>query len=205
MNKGAMAIIALSGLLVIWYAAGHLYNRRRGGSLRCWLESGLDVFGGEREAEWIGSPASGARFTIRRANPPLRRLEITLLLANREIPLLWLLDHLRGKRDRIIIRGTLRSPRRGEVEVTSDAPTYPDSEAWTWEKRPPGLSVGYCGLKGRQMATTVQPWLDTYGPHLRRFHWRKQDPHITVKLGIAGLLDVNAETLFADLSNALHE
>jgi len=72
----------------------------------------------EREAGWIGSPASGARINVIHAAPPFRRLEMTLLLENREVPLLWLFDRLHGKRDWLTIKATLRSPRRGEVEVS---------------------------------------------------------------------------------------
>lgn len=207
MNQGTIAIIAVSVLLVAWYVAGHLYNRRRGLRIRSWLEAGLGALDGEVEAGWIGSPASGARVNVRRAKPPFRRLEITLLVENREIPLLWLLDRLRGRRDRIIIRGTLRSPRRGEVKVASDRSI--DQEARSldrltpWQEGPHGLSVGYRGPEGQRMVTALEPWLKAYGSHLRRLYWRKQDPHINLQLRIAGLLETKAETFLTDLSTAL--
>jgi len=43
MDQGTIAVIAVSVLLAVWYVAGHLYNRRRGHRLRCWLEVGLDA------------------------------------------------------------------------------------------------------------------------------------------------------------------
>ncbi|MGD2105671.1 MAG: hypothetical protein PVJ55_11225 [Anaerolineae bacterium] len=203
MDQGTIVVIAVSVLLAAWYGGGWLYNCRRGRSLRTWLEAGLSVLDGESEVGWIGSSASGARIIVRRARPPFRRLEMTLLLANREILLLWLVDSLRGKRDTLIIRGTLRSPRRGEVTVASDGPTDKEAGSWTWQHGPDGLSVGYRGLNGQRMAATLEPWLDAYGSHLHRFHWRKQDPHVNLQLRIAGLLDTKAETLLTDLSNAL--
>ena len=117
MDTGLAAIIGLCVILALWYGVGYLYNRQRGQRLFHWLEQGLDVLGGERESGWIGSPASGARVNILHAAPPFRRLEITLLLENREVPLLWLFDRLRGRRDRLIIKATLRSLRRGEIEI----------------------------------------------------------------------------------------
>ncbi len=155
------------------------------------------------EAGWVGSPASGARINLRKTRPPFRRLEVTLLLENREIPLLWLLDWLRGRHDRAIVRGTLRSPRRGEVEVTSSRDVDPVTNPWTRQDGPQGLTVVYRGPKGERMAAALGPWLETYGSHLRRFQWRKQDPHINLQLRIAGLLDTNAETFLTDLSTAL--
>jgi hypothetical protein len=207
MNQGTMAVIAVSALLAAWYAAGHVYNRGRGLRFRRWLEAGLSALEGEREAGWIGSPASGARINVRRAKRPFRRLQVTLLLENREIPLLWLLDRLRGRRDRIILRGTLRSPRRGEVRVTSDGSAGAEAGLadglTTWQGGRHGLSVTYRGPKGQPMADALEPWLDTYGPYVRRLHWRQEDPHINLQLKTTGLLETKAETLFTDLSSAL--
>lgn len=203
MTPGTIAIIVVSVLLAGWYVAAHVYNRRRGLRLRRWLESGLDALGGEREAGWIGSPASGARFNVRRADPPFRRLEITLLLANREIPLLWLADYLRGKRDRLIIRATLRSPRRGEVSVNSSRRRHLQGDTWTRQEGPYRLKIAFRGRNGRQLVTALSPWLEAYGAHLDRFHWRKQDPHINLRLRVAGLLETDTEILLTDLSTAL--
>jgi hypothetical protein len=203
MNPGTLAIIALSALLVAWYIAGHLYNRRRGKRLRHWLAAGFDVLGGEREEGWIGSPASGARINVRYAEPPFRRLEITFLLANREIPLLWLLDRLRGRQDRIIIRATLRSPRRGEVRVRQGRRIDKGAESWTWQEGPHGLHVACRDHKARQLVTALEPWLEVYGAHVSQFDWRKKDPHINLQLRAAGLLETKAETLLADLGSAL--
>jgi hypothetical protein len=203
MKAGTLAIIALSAVLVAWYIAGSLYNRRRGHRVRRWLAGGLNVLGGEREEGWIGSPASGARINVRRAELPFRRLEITFLLANREIPFLWLADHLRGRRDRIIIRATLRSPRRGEVRVRSGPPVKGQDESWTWQEGPHGLRIGYRDHNAGRLVMALEPWLEAHGVHLSRFDWRKQDPHIDLQLRIAGLLGGRAEAVFSELGSAL--
>ncbi|MGD8244768.1 MAG: hypothetical protein PVG25_08005 [Anaerolineae bacterium] len=203
MKAGTLAVVALSVFLVAWYIGGSLYNRRRGLRVRRWLAGGLDVLGGEREEGWLGSPSTGARINVRRAQPPFRRLEITFLLANREIPFLWLLDHLRGRQDRIIIRATLRSPRRGEVKVRSNGQTKDQAESWTWQERPDGLSTGYGGHDGARLVRALDPWLEAYGAHLSQFDWRKQDPHIHLQLGVSGLLEESAKAVLSDLGTAL--
>jgi hypothetical protein len=203
MNPGTLAVGAVSALLVVWYLVGHLYNRRRGRRLRNWLTDGLDMLGGKREEGWIGSPASGARVNIIHADPPFRRLEVTLLLANREIPLLWLVEHLRGRRDRIIIRATLRSPRRGEVRVRPGGRDERQVESWTWQEGPHRLSIGCRGRGAQRLVAALKPWLEAYGAHLDRFDWRKQDPHVDLQLRIAGLQETSAETFFTDLITAL--
>jgi hypothetical protein len=209
MDPGTVAVIGLSALLALWYGGGHLYNRRRGRRLFHWLETGLDVLGGETEAGWIGSPTSGARINVRHAAPPFRRLEITLLLENREILPWWLLQRLRGNRDWLIIKATLRSPRRGEVEVVpavgqiaQDLRRSKDPP-WVWKDGPHRLAVAYQGPGAQVQATALEPWLETYGAYLRRFSWRKTDPHIQLQVKAAGLLRASSETLLTDLLEAL--
>jgi hypothetical protein len=205
MNPGGAIVIGLCILLVLWYGGGYLYNRRRGRRLFQWLEAGLDVLGGKREAGWLGSPASGARINITHAAPPFRRLEITLLLENREILPLWLLHRLRDTQDWLIIKATLRSPRRGEVEIvpargrTAKDLRREQEQPWTWQERMDGLGVAHRDAGAQRQVTALNPWLDTYGVHLHRFSWRKTDPHIQLQMKAAGLLSTPSETLLTDL------
>jgi len=201
METGVIAVIGLCVLLALWYGGGHLVNRSRGQRLFRWLEKGLDVLGGERESGWIGSPAGGARVNVVHAAPPFRRLEITLLVENREVPLLWLLDRLRGRRDRLIIRATLRSPRRGEVEV-GPARRRQD-QTWTRQEGPHGLAVAAQGPGAQRQVTALEPWLQAYGAHLDRFAWHKTDPHIQLQVNVAGLLGTPSEAFLANLQAAV--
>ncbi|MFQ6101934.1 MAG: hypothetical protein ACE5OS_11980 [Anaerolineae bacterium] len=206
MDPGVVAVIGLCAFLALWYGGGYLYNRRRGQRLFHWLETGLDVLGGdEREAGWIGSPASGARITVLRAASPFRRLEITLLLENREIPLLWLFDRLRGKRDWLIIKATLRSPHRGEVEVSpvSRRAVRRREQSWIWQEGPHGLAITYQGPGAQRQVTALEPWLETYGACLHRFAWRKTDPHVQLRMNVAGLLATSSRVFLADLQAAV--
>jgi len=213
MDPEIVAIIGLCVFLALWYGGGYLYNRRRGQRLFRWLETGLDVLGGERESGWIGSPASGARVNVTRAAAPFRRLEITLLLENREVPLLWLLDHLRGKRDRLIIRATLRSPRRGEVEVSPSRRAVlsllpkgkaarRQEQSWTRQNGPHGLTIAYQGPGAQRQVAALQPWLETCA-HLHRFAWHKTDPHVQLQMNVAGLFTMSSETFLAGLQAAV--
>jgi hypothetical protein len=204
-EPGIVAVIGLCALLALWYGGGYLYNRRRGQRFFLWLEKGLDVLGGERETGWIGSPASGARINVIHADPPFRRLELTLLLENREIPLVWLLAHLRGKRDWLIIKATLRSPRRGEVEIghTRRKATRSQEQPWTQQTGPYGLIIAHRGSGTQQQVAELGPWLEAYGAHLHRFVWRKTDPHVQWQIKVAGLLATPSEKLLADLQAAV--
>ncbi len=204
MDPGVVTVIGLCVFLALWYGGGYLYNRRRGQRLFRWLETGVHVLGGERQAGWIGSPASGARINIIRAAPPFRRLEITLLLENREILLLWLFDRLRGKRDWLIIRATLRSPRRGEIEIGSarGKAARRQDQPWTWAEGPYGLAIAYQGPGAQRQVAALEHWLLAYGAHLHRFSWGKADPHIQLQMEVSGLLTISSDKFFADLQAA---
>ncbi len=205
MNTGTIAIIALSVFLFLWYIGGHLYNRQHGRRLFRWLEEGLKVLGEEYQWGWLGSPASGARILIPQAHPPFRRIEITLLLENREIPILWLADRLQKKRDAIIIKATLRSPERGEIQVG------PPNElrnaailSWNRGTGPHGLMVAYPGSSAPSQVAKLTPWLTRYGPHLRRFVLQREDPHLAVWMNLTGPVpEVPSAALFTDLQAVL--
>jgi hypothetical protein len=205
MELRVLGVIGLCVILALWYGVGYLYNRRRGQRLFFWLESGLDTLGGEREAAWIGSPASGARINVTRAAPPFRRLELTLLLGNREVPVLWLLERLRGKRDRLTIKGTLRSPGSGEVEVgrAKRMAIRRDEQSWTRQTGPHGLVIAHQGSGAEQRAAALGSWLAAYGAHLDRFSWRKADPHVQLQVNVAGLLATSSERFLADVQSAV--
>jgi len=209
METGVIAVIGLCVLLALWYGGGHLVNRSRGQRLFRWLEAGLDVLGGVRESGWIGSPAAGARVNVIHANSPFRRLEITLLLENREMLPLWLFGHLRGRRDGLIIKATLRSPRRGEVEVVpATGQTVRDlhqeqERPWTWQQGPCGLAIAHRGSGAGPQVAGLEPWVEAYGAHLQRFSWRKADPHIQLQVNVAGLLTTSSESFLADLQTAV--
>jgi hypothetical protein len=211
MDRGTVVVIALCLVLVAWYAVGYLYNLRRGRRLFAWLETGLGVLGGERTAGWMGSAASGARIQILHADAPFRRLEVTLLLARREIPLLWLLDHLRGRRDRLIIKATLRSPRQGELEVTpprksfleSAAADYRRDPSWAGEVGPHGLLVLHRGPSTERQQASLRPWLQAYGHALRRLAWQKSDPHIQVHLDLVKWATTSSQEMLDGLRIAV--
>ncbi|MDY6874935.1 MAG: hypothetical protein SWK90_01845 [Chloroflexota bacterium] len=209
MDPEIITIIGLCAFLALWYGGGYLYNRRRGQRLFYWLEAGLGILGGNTEAGWMGSPAAGARVNVTHAAPPFRRLEITLLLENREILLLWLLNHLRGKRDWLIIKATLRSPRRGEVEIvpakgrTAQALHREQEQSWTWQEGPHNLTIAYRGPGAQGQVTGLISWLEVYGEHLHRFSWRKADPHVQWQMKVGGLLTTASETFLADLQSTL--
>lgn len=205
MNPGTIIVIALSVFLFLWYIGGHLYNRRRGRYLLRWLEEGLDVVGEERQWGWLGSPASGARILIQQAYPPFQRMEITLLLENREIPVLWLADRLQKKRDAVIIKAICRSSGQGEIQVGPLSKIYgPQFSSWNREQSPCGLLILHWGSDAPRQLARLAPWLNRYSRYLHRFILQRRDPHLTVWVNVAGLAQsYPAAAFFGDLKEAI--
>lgn len=197
--------------LVAWYLIAAIYNRRFGLRTYRWLQAGLEILGDTKsiQASWIGSSGSGARIGLERAHPPFQRLELAYLLESRELAPLWLFDILRGKRDQLILRGTLRHKGVGELEVMPQndkllkALRQQDATpSWTLADGPHNLVIAH-RRSAKQQIEWVTPFLEKYGPNLKRFSWRPQDPHILIVLRLAGLPDDEAETLFQNIRSAV--
>jgi hypothetical protein len=203
-------VTGLGLVLVAWYLIAAIYNRRFGLRTYRWLQAGLEVLGEPKsvQASWIGSSGSGARIGLQRAHAPFQRLELAYLLESRELAPLWLMDVLRGKRDQLILRGTLGHQRSGELEVlpsgdrllkTMRQETKPP---WTLTDGPHNLVIAQ-RRAAKQQTEWVTPFLERYGPNLKRLSWRPQDPNILIVLRLAKLPDDEAATLFQNIRLAV--
>lgn len=202
-------VTGLGVLLAVWYVVAGIYNRRLGLRTYRWLQEGLSKLGDSKsvQAGWIGSSGSGARIAMTRAAAPFKRLELAYLLESRELAPLWLVDVLRGKRDQLILRGTLRRSRPGELEVlppNDGALKTIRKEAdtpWTLADGPHGLVIARRGGADGAPAG-LAAFLEKYGPHLKRLSWGPDDPQLMIVLRLAGLPQQPAATLFHDIRQA---
>lgn len=192
--------------MLVWYVFGLWYNRRKSIRTLNWLREGLASLGGQTQAAWIGSSASGARIVVSQAHPPFRQLEVAYLLESRELLPLWLANLLRGRRDEITIKALLRSPRQGEVEVVAPGSQIERSlredsrSAWHWGEGPYGLRVAYWGSQGEALGTAVTSFLQRHTFSLYRFSCRKDRPHLVIHARLAGLINQPPATFFEDLA-----
>lgn len=210
LTVGQRILFVLALLLLLWYVIGTSYNRRRGIRTLNWLCEGLDSLGGQVQASWIGSAATGARLVINNAAPPFRQLEVTFLLESRELLPLWLVNLLRGRRDQLIIKAHLHLPRKDEMEVVphgsrlEQSLRHEDRPSWQWEEGGPySLRIAYRGGQRDVLMAAVIPFLQSYGPFLHRFSWRKDKPHLLLQARLAGLVDCSPTDFFDDLARVL--
>ncbi len=103
-GQGLTSIVALSLLFAAWFGAGYRINVRRKARL---LRTLTGLLG--EPANYVSLGSSGFVFSARKG---LVRLSVTLLLGKREFPIMWLIDWLRGRGDRVEVKA--EGPR-GEV------------------------------------------------------------------------------------------
>ncbi len=113
-----VVVIAIVG----WFALGTHLNVRKGHRFLEWLQDGLPLVGEKTTLRWLGS--SVVHLQIENAREPFRRVEVLVVLEPRDVPPLWLLSRLRGRRDLLIVRTELRSVPKLQVEIL-------DRQAWS--------------------------------------------------------------------------
>ncbi|MBE3557760.1 MAG: hypothetical protein IMW89_00840 [Ktedonobacteraceae bacterium] len=185
------ALIILSFLFVTWYFLGMWMNRRRGIRLARALRERLSVLSAEDLAgRWVNS--SIFQFTARRATTPIGKLAAILVLEARELPLIWLVSLLRGRRDLLVLRMNLRStPAAGlELEACS-ARTRPEREARRriaeggWEQTNIGEYHVYHRSGAAHLVETLKPLLHEWQPGLRRLSISTTSPHLLLSFSPA--------------------
>lgn len=209
-DPGARALWAIILILLVGLLFGSWLNRRRSKAIALWLQAGLVQLGGRASWRWIRGMNSGAQVTIEGANRPFSRLEIGYFLLTREFPPLWGVELLRGKRDLLTVRGDLREPPRYEVEIVPAAgdlhrklAAQPDAGALWWEDGPHGLAIGGRGEGARHAAHRFGPFVEQYGPRLRRLSLRPRRPHLMCFMDLDGAATGSATELIRALRKAL--
>ncbi len=200
---GTQVVIAFCVLLIIWYAVGWQMNRRRGGHLLEWIIRGLRAWGGQITAGRLG--LSGFQVNVIKAQAPFKRVEATIILQPREILLLWIFNLLRGRTDYLVLKGTLRTLPRGEIEVMKRGRLGGrvlkglDEGAWTRQDTASGLVMACRSEKGHQQADAISHLVEDLSPRLLRLSLNKKAPHLLVSLSLAGLDEQSALLLLSSL------
>ncbi|MBN1312258.1 MAG: hypothetical protein JXB30_12635 [Anaerolineae bacterium] len=201
-------LVILGIFLVVWYLGASMFNRRRGVAIFRWLQAGLEHLGGEVNARWLGSSGSGAQIVVRKAKPPFRQVDIIYLLATRELLPLFLANLLRDKRDRLIVKLTLRSVLQGELEVVKARSPQArqlraaENPPWQIAELPHGLLLGARGREGQKMQTALMPLLEKHAARIQSISWNKQPPHLIAVMAAHDLYEAGgtAASLYDELA-----
>jgi hypothetical protein len=113
-------LIAVAAVAVVaWFAWGTIANVRKGRELMRWMQGGLPALGERTTVRWLGS--SVVEMTIREAKPPFGAVTLVVFLEARDLPWMWPIGRLRGRRDALIVRGKLRGSPAVELEALDPA------------------------------------------------------------------------------------
>ncbi len=203
-DLASQVVIALCILLTAWYVVGWRLNRIRGQRLLEWIVRGLRTSGDQTTVSKLGM--SGFQVNVRKTGAPFKTIEATIVLQPREILLLWILNLLRGRTDYLILKGTLRSAPRGEVEVVEKKGSQAqrvtkglEDSDWTRRDATSGLVMAFRGRGGEQHAKAISPLLKDLGPRLVRLSLGRKAPHLLANLSLAGLDQESALLLLSSL------
>jgi len=105
-------------LLVGWFAAGTIWNVRRGSEVMRWMQDGLPLLGARTTVRWLGS--SVVELVVNEGKSELARATVLIFLEPRDLPW-WPLSRLRGRRDTLIVRGVLKNAPAVEFEALDPA------------------------------------------------------------------------------------
>lgn len=207
MDLGQLIVIVLSLILGMWFFLGAVVNRRIGVATFNWLSLGVESLGKLSEAKWIGSSGSGARLVIAKAQAPFQRIELVFLLESREILPLWIFNHLRGKRDEMIIKAGLRSVPSQEIEAAWEGDRQLHKLLDSTQKKPfeklPESPTGYeIASRGQVNSTTLdhlKSFLERFPDSVRRVSLQRTAPHLILQVNLPSLRREPAGDFFAAL------
>jgi hypothetical protein len=198
--------MVLGGIFVAWFAAGMIYNLRRGDAILRWMQAGLPSIGPRTTFRWLGSTV--AEMGIGQAKRPFRRMDILLVFKPRDVVFLWIASLFQGRNDTLIIRAPLSSVPLLDMELA-------DPKTWTgrmeirrlqqrnWEEQDyQGLKLlapkGLMGLAQETLNHLAQP-MQAFSGRYVRFGLRKEAPHLLVHVPMPKYKELSASDYFEAL------
>ncbi len=185
------ALIGLVVLVLGWFAVGSAANVKRGNAVLRWMQGGLKKLGERTTVRWIGT--TSVDLAIAQARSPFVSAAVVVFLEPRDLPWLWGVTRLRGRRDTLIVRAQLSRPPAEDVEIL-------DRESWSgrdalsrmkderWSVREP---QGDGGLPAFYRFESVLPRADALlepargaGLVVRRLSLRRNEPHLQLHVDV---------------------
>ncbi|MGE5616954.1 MAG: hypothetical protein ACM3X5_08570 [Bacillota bacterium] len=188
MARKMTALIGIAAVvLVAWFAAGTIWNIRKGSALMRWMQDGLSMLGGRTTVRWLGS--SVVEMTLRDAAAPFGSVTLVIFLEPRDLPW-WPLSRLAGRRDTLIVRGDLQRPPALEIEAL-DRASWSGRDAigrlprdWAIRGAAPDrpLEIHYAEEAGLDRADRLLALCSGAGLEVRRLSVRREAPNMQVHI-----------------------
>jgi len=191
-----MVAVAMTGIIAVaavafvaWFAAGTIWNVRRGHLVLQWMRDGLPLLGERTTLRWLGS--SAVEMVIRDGKAPFSSLTLVVFLEPRDVPWMWVLGRTRGRRDTLIIRGVLRAAAAAELEALDPA-SWSGREALPrvpqdWRIRAAdagGVELHCRGNAARELAEILLALAADAGLRVARLSLRRAEPHFQLHVAL---------------------
>lgn len=166
------------------FALGTQRNIRRGEDLLRWLQAGLPMLGARTKLRWFGS--SAVQLDISEAKTPFSAAAVTVVLEPRDLSWLWAFARSRGRRDFLILRGSLEQAPTFELEAGGEGWTGHDRLAridWTaWQRAEWSGGVEVAHTAGAAPEAMEAVWRRLAAPSggVWRLSVRRDEPHVEV-------------------------
>ena len=115
MDTGFIAITLLAFGFVGWYGAGSLFNRYKSRRLLKTVAQHLKKYKGSKEVTPLGS--SGFIINMDKPTDKIKKLSLGVVLSKRELPINWIVDYIRGKRDTLTIKAVFNKKPGYDADV----------------------------------------------------------------------------------------
>ena len=180
-------VVALTLGLTGWFFIAAQWNARRNHEALRWLRSGLPQVSERTSMNWMGT--TGVRLDMSEAKEPFKSVEVLTLMEPRDVVPLWILSHLRGRRDVMIVRGNLRRHARVEFDLIKagswsgkDVLRRGIPKEWTQATLSDGMLLASEGPDATRSAQEIKARLAKLSPQLTRVSVRRTVPHIEMHL-----------------------
>jgi hypothetical protein len=193
----------LVAIVMVWFAAGSIWNVRKGKSTMRWMQGGLHLLCERTTVRWLGTTA--VELSLVRPKPPFEEVTLVIFLEPRDVPWLWAFSRSRGRRDTLIARAKLRRPPHGDLEALDrssfagrDALRHMASERWSVrEGAAAGARPVYYKAEGSlALADDLLELARGGGLTVRRLSVRRTEPHLQLHVDLPAA-SAPAEEVFA--------
>ena len=196
-------MMLLVAVVMVWFAAGSIWNVRKGKSVLRWMQGGLQVLCERTTVRWLGTTA--VELSLVNPKPPFEEVTLVIFLEPRDVPWLWGFSRTRGRRDALILRARLRRAPHGDLEALDrssfagrDALRRMASERWSVrEGAAGGARPVYYKVEGTlPLADDLLDFARAAGMTVRRLSVRRTEPHLQLHIDLPAASAPAAE-LFA--------
>jgi hypothetical protein len=172
-------LVAVAAVAVVaWFAAGTIWNVRLGGEVMRWLQGGLPALGERTTVRWLGS--SAVELVIDQGKAQFAKVTVVVFLEPRDLPW-WPVSRSRGRRDALILRGSLRRAPGLEFEIVDPA-SWSGREALPripreWQIRDGKLRIHHESAAALERAEALLERAARAGLAVQRLSVRRAEPN----------------------------